>query len=88
MQLNMQILYSRIRGFEVEGVLSKFMYHIESDSEFKLAWQDMLHEYDQHDNNWLSLTFGVRKKWGWPYVRSTWGAGMSSTQLSESFNTF
>ncbi|XP_057495639.1 protein FAR1-RELATED SEQUENCE 5-like [Actinidia eriantha] len=76
------------RGVEIEGVLSKFMYHIESKSEFKSAWQDMLHEYDQHDNNCLSLTFGVREKWGWPYVRSTWGAGMSSTQLSESFNAF
>ena len=43
---------------EVEGVLSKFMYHIKFDSEFKLAWQDMLDEYDQNDSNWLSLTFG------------------------------
>ena len=43
----------------------------------------MLDEYDQHDNNWLILTFGVRKKWGWPYIRSTWGAGMSNTQISE-----
>ena len=50
------------------------MYHIESDNEFKLEW--------------LSLTFGIKEKWGWPYVRSTWGAGMSSTQLSESFNIF
>ena len=64
------------------------MYHIEFESEFKLACHDMLHEYDQHDNNWLSLTFGIREKCGWPYVRSTWGVGMSSTQFSESFNAF
>ena len=50
------------KGVEIEGVLSKFMYYIESDSEFKLAWQDMVHEYGQQDNNWLSLTFGVREK--------------------------
>ena len=48
----------------------------------------MLDDYDQHDNNWLSLTFEVRKKWGWPYVRSTWDARMSNTQISESFNAF
>ncbi|KAL7214189.1 hypothetical protein ACSBR1_026583 [Camellia fascicularis] len=30
----------------------------------------------------------VYEKWGWPYVRNAWGAGMSSTQLSESFNAF
>ncbi|KAL7207666.1 hypothetical protein ACSBR1_029587 [Camellia fascicularis] len=34
------------------------------------------------------LTFGVKEKWGWPYVRNAWGAGMSSPQLSESFNVF
>ena len=50
------------KGVEVEVVLSKYMYHIESDSEFKLVWQDMLDEYDQHDNNWLSLTSGVRER--------------------------
>ncbi|XP_028116217.1 protein FAR1-RELATED SEQUENCE 5-like [Camellia sinensis] len=31
---------------------------------------------------------GVEEKWGWPYVRNAWGAGMSSIQLNESFNAF
>ncbi|KAL7264194.1 hypothetical protein ACSBR1_002196 [Camellia fascicularis] len=34
------------------------------------------------------LTFGVKEKWGWPYVRNAWDASMSSTQLGESFNAF
>ncbi|XP_028060627.1 protein FAR1-RELATED SEQUENCE 5-like [Camellia sinensis] len=49
---------------------------------------EMLDTYDAHDNHWLKLIFGVKEKWGWPYVRSTWVAGMSTTQLSESFNAF
>ena len=61
------------------------MYHIEDDNEFKLAWQEILNEYDRHDNNWFRLTFRVMEKWGWPYFRSTWNAEISSTQLSESF---
>ncbi|GMQ02743.1 hypothetical protein CsSME_00048833 [Camellia sinensis var. sinensis] len=48
----------------------------------------MLDKYEVTDNHWLKLTFGVKEKWGWPYVRNAWGAGMSSTQLSESFNAF
>ncbi|XP_028056798.1 protein FAR1-RELATED SEQUENCE 5-like [Camellia sinensis] len=48
----------------------------------------MLDKYDAHENHWLKLTFAVKKKWGWPYVRSTWAVGISTTQLSESFNAF
>ncbi|XP_028066997.1 protein FAR1-RELATED SEQUENCE 5-like [Camellia sinensis] len=48
----------------------------------------MLDKYDAHENHWLKLTFAVKEKWGWLYVRSTWAAGMSTTQLSESFNAF
>ncbi|XP_028072305.1 protein FAR1-RELATED SEQUENCE 1-like [Camellia sinensis] len=48
----------------------------------------MLDKYEVRDNHWLKLTFGVKEKWGWPYVRNAWGAGMSSTQLSECFNAF
>ncbi|KAL7264888.1 hypothetical protein ACSBR1_002776 [Camellia fascicularis] len=48
----------------------------------------MLDTYDAYDNHWLKLTFRVKEKWGWPYVRSTWATRMSLTQLSKSFNAF
>ncbi|KAI7978952.1 Protein FAR1-RELATED SEQUENCE 5, partial [Camellia lanceoleosa] len=63
-----------------------FFYSDEDD--FTLKWEEMLDKYEVRDNHWLKLTFGVKEKWGWPYVRNAWGAGMSSTQLSESFNAF
>lgn len=72
----------------MESVLSKFMYDIEDEEEFTLKWEEMFDKYEVRDNHWLKLTFGVKEKWGWPYVRNAWGAGMSSTQLSESFNAF
>ncbi|KAL7201332.1 hypothetical protein ACSBR1_033099 [Camellia fascicularis] len=64
------------------------MFHIEDENEWKLEWAEILDKYDAHDNHWLKLTFAVNEKWGWPYVRSTWAALMSTTQLSESFNAF
>ncbi|XP_028061842.1 protein FAR1-RELATED SEQUENCE 5-like [Camellia sinensis] len=72
----------------VKGVLNKFFFHIEDTNQWKLEWAEMLDKYDVHENHWLKLTFAVKEKWGWPYVRSTWAAGMSTTQLSESFNAF
>ncbi|XP_028100523.1 protein FAR1-RELATED SEQUENCE 5-like [Camellia sinensis] len=72
----------------VKGVLNRFMFDIEDENEWEMKWGEMLDTYDAHDNHWLELIFGVKEKWGWPYVRSTWAAGMSTTQLSESFNAF
>ncbi|CAL5396469.1 unnamed protein product [Camellia sinensis] len=72
----------------MKSVLYTFMYDIEDEEEFMLKWEEMLDKYEVRDNHWLKLTFGVKEKWGWPYVRNAWGAGMSSTQLSESFNAF
>ncbi|XP_028053009.1 protein FAR1-RELATED SEQUENCE 5-like [Camellia sinensis] len=72
----------------VNGVLNKFLFDIEDENQWKLDWEEMLDKYDAHDNHWLKLTFAVKEKWGWPYVRSTWVVGMSTTQLSESFNAF
>ncbi|XP_028118237.1 protein FAR1-RELATED SEQUENCE 5-like [Camellia sinensis] len=67
----------------VKGVLNKFFFDIKDANQWKLEWAEMPHE-----NHWLKLTFAVKEKWGWPYVRSTWAARMSTTQLSESFNAF
>ncbi|XP_028113014.1 protein FAR1-RELATED SEQUENCE 5-like [Camellia sinensis] len=72
----------------VKGVLNKFFFDIEDANQWKLEWAEMLDKYDAHENRWLKLTFAVKAKWGWPYVRSTCATRMSTTQLSESFNAF
>ncbi|XP_028060637.1 protein FAR1-RELATED SEQUENCE 5-like [Camellia sinensis] len=70
----------------VKGVFAKFMHEIDDEEEFRIRWDQMLDRYDAHNNHWLKQTFGVKDKWGWPYVMNSWAAGMSTTQLSESFN--
>ncbi|XP_028052261.1 protein FAR1-RELATED SEQUENCE 5-like [Camellia sinensis] len=77
-----------VKGKGMKSFLSKFMCDIEDEDDFTLKWEEMLDKYEVRDNHWLKLTFGVKEKWGWLYVRNAWGAGMSSTQLSKSFNAF
>ncbi|KAK2654072.1 hypothetical protein Ddye_013928 [Dipteronia dyeriana] len=71
---------------EVKNVLSGFFYEIEDESDFLMAWNHMLDEYNVHENTWLKSIFDLKEKWVYPYVRHAWSAGMKSTQLSESFN--
>ncbi|XP_028076355.1 protein FAR1-RELATED SEQUENCE 5-like [Camellia sinensis] len=72
----------------VKAVFSKFMHDIDDEEQFRIQWDQMLDKYDAFDNHWLEQTFRVKEKWGWPYIRNSWAAGMSTTQLSESFNAF
>ncbi|XP_028112052.1 protein FAR1-RELATED SEQUENCE 5-like [Camellia sinensis] len=78
----------KVKDKGMKSVLSKFMYDIENEDDFTLKMEEILDKYEVRDNHWLKLTFGVKEKWDWPYVRNAWGTGMSSTQLSESFNAF
>ncbi|KAM1054748.1 hypothetical protein ACFX13_002111 [Malus domestica] len=80
-------LNTLFRGEEgVHNALTKFVDHIEEENEFVAAWYSMLDEYDAHENDWLAITFKIRKKWAYAYVRSAWSIGIRSTQISESFN--
>ncbi|XP_028058968.1 protein FAR1-RELATED SEQUENCE 5-like [Camellia sinensis] len=72
----------------VKAVFSKFMHDIDDEEDFRIQWDQMLDKYDAFDNHWLEQTFRVKEKWGWPYIMNSWAAGMSATQLSESFNAF
>ena len=72
---------------QVRGVLGKFMNEYEDEGEWELAWNEMLHEYDVDDNEWLKSIYDLRLKWATPWVTWAWSAGMKSTQLSESINS-
>ncbi|XP_024198629.2 protein FAR1-RELATED SEQUENCE 5-like [Rosa chinensis] len=71
----------------ITSILSRFMENIEEEDEFISAWDAMLDKYGARDNTWLSSIYDLRQKWGFPYVKRAWSAGIRSTQLSESFNS-
>ncbi|XP_004295506.1 PREDICTED: protein FAR1-RELATED SEQUENCE 5-like [Fragaria vesca subsp. vesca] len=71
----------------ITGFLSKFMENIEEEDEFISTWDAMLDKYASRDDPWLSGIYDLREKWGFPYVKRPWSAGIRSTQLSESFKS-
>jgi len=58
----------------------------EEEEEFLSAWNDILHKHNVYDNSWLQRLFEVKEKWAKAYVKMSFSAGMTSTQLSESLN--
>ncbi|XP_062173634.1 protein FAR1-RELATED SEQUENCE 5-like [Alnus glutinosa] len=58
----------------------------EEEDEFLSAWDTILHKYNVCDNSWLQRLFEVKEKWAKAYVKMSFFAGMTPTQLSESLN--
>jgi zinc finger SWIM domain-containing protein 3 len=54
----------------------------EEEDEFLSAWDAILHKYNVCDNSWLQRLFEVKEKWAKAYVKMSFSAGMTSTQLS------
>ncbi|XP_022883803.1 protein FAR-RED IMPAIRED RESPONSE 1-like [Olea europaea var. sylvestris] len=64
------------------------VYDVENVQEFERGWRSMLDMYDLHDNAWLSGLYENRGRWVPYFLKTTFWAGMSTTQRSESMNAF
>ncbi|KAL3538129.1 hypothetical protein ACH5RR_001495 [Cinchona calisaya] len=53
-----------------------------------MVWFGLVEKYHLEENSWLKDLYRHREKWILAYVRSTFCAGMSTTQRSESMNKF
>ncbi|XP_059436424.1 protein FAR1-RELATED SEQUENCE 9-like [Corylus avellana] len=58
----------------------------EEEEELLSAWDAILRKHNACDNSWLQRLFQVKEKWAKAYVKMSFSAGMTSTQLSESLN--
>ncbi|XP_058752209.1 protein FAR1-RELATED SEQUENCE 5-like [Vicia villosa] len=56
--------------------------------EFDSDWEAMIDKYELQDNKWLEKIYFIREKWIPAFVRQDFCAGMSTTQRSESINSF
>ncbi|XP_024634837.2 protein FAR-RED IMPAIRED RESPONSE 1-like [Medicago truncatula] len=70
----------------IEIVFPKARHRCKSD--FMTRWENMIEFYKLQDNEWLKGLFVERHRWVPAYVRDTFWAGMSTTQRSESMNSF
>ncbi|XP_059659081.1 protein FAR1-RELATED SEQUENCE 5-like [Cornus florida] len=71
----------------IKSVLSQFMYCYDDEDDFYIQWDVMLREYNVVGNTWLNNLFGLREKWGYPFVKHWFTAGIRTTQLSEGLNS-
>ncbi|CAJ2657917.1 unnamed protein product [Trifolium pratense] len=81
---------------------SDFFYAIQCDDEARMRciresptikdfeddWQRIMDMYNLKENEWLQRLFEIRESWIPVYNRSTFFAGMNTTQRSESINSF
>ncbi|KAJ4962313.1 hypothetical protein NE237_022252 [Protea cynaroides] len=60
----------------------------ETEEEFFSAWDGLLKEFNLEENKWLKDLFEIREKWALVYGRESFCADMTTTQQSESTNSF
>nr|GEX02597.1 protein FAR1-related sequence 5-like [Tanacetum cinerariifolium] len=56
--------------------------------EFEASWNTMLETYQLENNKWLIDLYAERQRWVPCFVKDIFWAGMSTTQRSESINSF
>ncbi|KAL6551959.1 hypothetical protein OROGR_008113 [Orobanche gracilis] len=72
----------------IKALLHCAVYDSLSESDFMKMWEKMIEVYELQENEWLKGLFDERYRWVPVYLKSTFWAGMSTTQRSESMNSF
>ncbi|XP_073031272.1 protein FAR1-RELATED SEQUENCE 5-like, partial [Primulina eburnea] len=78
-------------AIEVASILSsvhKLVYESQSAYEFEQSWFSMLDMYELKNNEWLIGLFRERIRWVPCFLKTSFWAGMSTTQRSEGMNAF
>ncbi|KAI3880775.1 hypothetical protein MKX03_034676 [Papaver bracteatum] len=69
--------------------LKRAVYDTTSPTEFEQSWSEMLEKYPKlRSSRWLNTLYKEKDRWVPCYVNTTFWAGMSTTQRSESMNAF
>ena len=79
-------MYAEYHAIKVS--LHYVVYDSHTPIEFDETWHDMLVKYDLSNNQWLNDLYEERNCWVPCFVKTTFSAGMSTTQCSESMNVF
>ncbi|XP_022857678.1 protein FAR-RED IMPAIRED RESPONSE 1-like [Olea europaea var. sylvestris] len=70
------------------STIHRLVYDSQLVDEFENGWRTMIDTYNLYDNDWLSGLFENRGRWVPCFLKTTFWAGMSTTQRSESMNAF
>nr|XP_011462341.1 PREDICTED: protein FAR1-RELATED SEQUENCE 5-like [Fragaria vesca subsp. vesca]XP_011462342.1 PREDICTED: protein FAR1-RELATED SEQUENCE 5-like [Fragaria vesca subsp. vesca] len=82
----------KLKGYadyeSISMTLLNTVYDSLSRDEFERHWDEMITKYKLHENDWLNVMYQQRHSWVPSYVKDCFWAGMSTTQRSESMNSF
>ncbi|GJN10350.1 hypothetical protein PR202_ga28437 [Eleusine coracana subsp. coracana] len=73
---------------DIKIALGNAVYDSLTIEEFENSWKNMIDRYLLYDNERLQELYRNRHRWVPAYVKDTFWAGMSTTQRSESMNSF
>ncbi|KAJ6829555.1 protein FAR1-RELATED SEQUENCE 9-like [Iris pallida] len=74
---------------KIKSKLKSVVYDTQSPQEFEQDWSEMLEKYKNlKQSDWLSTLYAEKHRWVPCFVKTTFWAGMSTTQRSESMNAF
>ncbi|XP_042974734.1 protein FAR1-RELATED SEQUENCE 5-like [Carya illinoinensis] len=79
-------VYNKFPEFQKE--FHHCIHEIVTSDEFEEEWVSIVVKYGLVGNDWLQNLYNRREKWVPAYLRTTFCAGMSTTQRSESMNKF
>ncbi|XP_022885642.1 protein FAR1-RELATED SEQUENCE 5-like [Olea europaea var. sylvestris] len=68
--------------------IHNLVYDSQFVQEFEEGWRVMIDTYDLHENIWLSGLYENRCRWVSCFFKTSFWAGMSTTQRNESMNAF
>ena len=81
-------LGGRAQNKAIRKILKNIVYDSIKPAEFEDGWAKLITEHKLEDNEWLNSLLTDRHRWVPFFVKSTFWAGMSTTQRSESINAF
>jgi hypothetical protein len=85
-------LPQKLSGLEVyhdiKYYLLKAVHHSMIVEEFEESWNHTITSHHLQENEWLANLYEERERWVSMFLKGNFFAGMSSTQHSESMNTF
>ena len=88
----MKKILEKVKGYSQYEAIKRdidcCVYDSLSRDEFEDNWQIFLEMHNLQDNEWLQWLYYERYHWIPTYVKNIFWAGMSTTQRSESMNSF
>ncbi|XP_058221950.1 protein FAR1-RELATED SEQUENCE 1-like isoform X2 [Rhododendron vialii] len=88
----MKKLPEKLNGYndyeKISSCMRKAVWNTLTVEQFENAWNRFITKYELQTNTWLEGLYLERKRWILAYVNDCFWVGMSSTQRSESMNSY